>query len=224
MTLSTYPLFPLERDWTEHQSVEASDRTFSSDGSEGTYVAFRLLLNDESVNPWTPDSDRCHIADPAEHEKAIFLPSVACGTQTRTPIPDYSGPFWTLADQCGEMRPGNTGENCPYPGPATWLSVIGDNRFWPLASLTKDTSPVKRSANERMNEEEGRSWRPPGDARRNGTIFDCPGSLRGVSRVVLRVRVVHGQASLPGLFRQHRRPASTGFWRSVGVAVSRFRH
>jgi len=50
MTLSTYPLFPLERDWTEHQSAPAPDRTFGSDTSEGTYVAFRLLLNDKTMS------------------------------------------------------------------------------------------------------------------------------------------------------------------------------
>jgi hypothetical protein len=33
----------------------------------------------------------------------------------------------------------NTGKTCPYPGPATWLSVIGVNRFWPLAYLTRET-------------------------------------------------------------------------------------
>jgi hypothetical protein len=49
MTLSTYPLFPPERDWTEHQSLPAADRTFSADTAEGTYVAFRLLLNDSSI-------------------------------------------------------------------------------------------------------------------------------------------------------------------------------
>jgi hypothetical protein len=48
MTLSTYPLFPLARDWTEPQSLPAADRTFSSDTTEGTYVAFRLLLSDGS--------------------------------------------------------------------------------------------------------------------------------------------------------------------------------
>ena len=38
MTLSTYPLFPLERDWTEHQALPAADRVFSADTAEGTYV------------------------------------------------------------------------------------------------------------------------------------------------------------------------------------------
>ncbi len=140
MTLSTYPLFPLERDWTEHQSLPAADRVFSSDTTEGTYVAIRLLLNDESLIEGKPDPYRCHVVDT---QGTIFLPSIACATDP--PIPDYSAPFWTLADQCGEVVDGDTettakrNENCHYLGPSTWLSVIGTNRFWPMASLTHDT-------------------------------------------------------------------------------------
>jgi hypothetical protein len=151
MTLSTYPLFPLERDWTEHQSLPAADRTFSSDTTEGTYVAFRLLLNDKSLSGGKSNPARCHVLD--KDEKTIFLPSIACLTDS--PIPDYSAPFWTLPDQCGEMKEGNTGEPCPYPGPATWLSVIGVNRFWPMASLTTDTPkapPVDPRTTERAKD------------------------------------------------------------------------
>jgi hypothetical protein len=146
MTLSTYPLFPLERDWTEHQSLPAADRVFSSDTSEGTYVAFRLLLNHSSLIGGK-NEDRCHVLDPdpdpgKKDTDHIFLPSIACNVD---PIPDYSPPFWTLHDQCGEMKSSNaqniatTGDQCYYPGPATWLSVIGANRLWPMASLTSDT-------------------------------------------------------------------------------------
>jgi hypothetical protein len=173
-TLSTYPLFPLERDWTEHQSLPAADRVFSSDTSEGTYVAFRLLLNDKSMKDATQDDPpRCSVLDPdpdpdKEKDKDhIFLPSIACTAQ---PIPDYSPPFWTLPDQCGEMKNPNrdnistTGEKCFYPGPATWLSVIGDNRFWPMASLTQRTPkarPVDPRTTERADERKsGPSGRP----------------------------------------------------------------
>jgi hypothetical protein len=140
MTLSTYPLFPLERDWTEHQSLPAADRVFSSDTTEGTYVAIRLLLNDESLLDEKADPYRCHVVD---KQGRIFLPWIACATDP--PIPDYSAPFWTLADQCGEVVDGDAettakrNENCLYQGPATWLSVIGANRFWPMASLTDET-------------------------------------------------------------------------------------
>jgi hypothetical protein len=154
MTLSTYPLFPLERDWTEHQSLPASDRTFSADTAEGTYVAFRLLLNSKRLNDGNFDSG-CHLLDEGEdkgqtdkadrqkNENAIFVPPVFCTVDP--PIPDYSPPFWTLDNQCGEVKTDKAAKiadirkDCPYPGPATWLSVIGVNRFWPMASLTQET-------------------------------------------------------------------------------------
>jgi hypothetical protein len=165
MTLSTYPLFPLERDWTEHQSLTAADRVFSADTTEGTYVAFRLLLNEKSLNDGNSETDGCHVLENdkvlGKVESAIFVPLVSCSKDP--PIPDYSPPFWTLPSQCGEFKPvnsphlPNTGEHCPYPGPATWLSVIGVNRFWPMASLTKDTptaSPVDPRTTERAEDRE----------------------------------------------------------------------
>jgi hypothetical protein len=143
MTLSTYPLFPLEHRWTDHQRLAAADRVFSADTSEGTYVAFRLLLNDQSLNQGAPEVAGCHVQK--EDEGRIFLPAVECATDT-SPIPDYSPPFWTLSDQCGERNVTNKGPGCPYHGPAIWLSVIGVNRFWPMASLTKKTHSQVRAA------------------------------------------------------------------------------
>ena len=161
LTLSTYPLFPLERDWTEHQALPAADRTFSSDTTEGTYVAFRLLLNDTSFVDGKLDPLRCHVVEGPEG-KVIFVPPVYCTEDP--PIPDYSPPFWTLENQCGELTNDNKaslpnrGKDCPYPGPATWLSVIGVNRFWPMASLTKDSPaalPVEQTTVERLNGRKG---------------------------------------------------------------------
>jgi hypothetical protein len=146
MTLSTYPLFPLARDWTEHQSLPAPDRTFGADSSEGTYIALRLLLNDRSMIVGEPDGRRCQVAD---EKGEIFLPSIAC--EHDPPIPDYSAPFWTLADQCGEMEKVKGTGPCRYPGPAVWLSVIGANRFWPLASLTEHT-PSNPPAGKRLED------------------------------------------------------------------------
>jgi hypothetical protein len=165
MTLSTYPLFPLERDWTEHQSLPAADRVFSADTTEGTYVAFRLLLNDKSLNNGSWDLDRCHVLDSegerdiGKDEDSIFVPAVSCTKDP--PVPDYSPPFWTLPDQCGEMDSANTSKTCNYTGPATWLSVIGANRFWPMASLTGDT-PKAPAADKRTTGRLGDRERDPG--------------------------------------------------------------
>jgi len=159
MTVSTYPLFPLEPQWTDHQSLPAADRVFGSDTTEGTYVAFRLLLNEQSLNGGAEAVDRCHVLNPDptpdsdKDRERIFLPPVACGTAP--PIPDYSPPFWMLPHPCGEMKDANvnTGENCPYPGPATWLSVISGNRLWPMASLTRHIPqpPVHRGTSKRSD-------------------------------------------------------------------------
>ncbi len=152
MTLSTYPLFPLEHLWTDHQSLAAADRIFSSDTSEGTYVAFRLLLDAKSFKNGVPEPG-CHIRD--RNEEKIFLPSVVCEGDT-SPIPDYSPPFWTWSDQCGEDQETDNQTPCPYPGPATWLSVIGVNRFWPMASLLPSCS--KTPPQVPCSESETRFW------------------------------------------------------------------
>ncbi|HET7107504.1 MAG TPA: hypothetical protein VFI38_11895 [Candidatus Acidoferrum sp.] len=132
LALSTYPLFPLERDWTEYRKLPAADRVFSGDTPEGTYVAFRLLLNSKGLNSQGQDPKACHTT--SDGDKEIFLPKIAC--ETDPPIPDYSPPQWMLSEHCGETT---KGESCPYQGPATWLSVIGQNRFWPVAALTDET-------------------------------------------------------------------------------------
>jgi len=173
MTLGTYPLFPLERDWTEHQSLVAADRVFGSDTAEGTYVAFRLLLNDgrlndRKLNDEKQVSGRCQVLEKVgdKNDETIFVPPIACSVDP--PIPDYSPPFWTLSEQCGELKDENSrkkankGEDCSYPEPATWLSVIGVNRFWPMASLTKNSplaTPVDRIKTDRAD---GREKDPGG--------------------------------------------------------------
>ena len=134
MTLTNYPLLPLTRDWTEHRILPAADRVFSSDTSEGTYIAFRVLLSSAnlSLDDGTADKNRCHLADDGSQD--IFVPPIVCNN----PVPDYSPPYWAVPDNCGEVQA--NGPGCNYPGPATWLTVIGVNRFWPIASLTASTS------------------------------------------------------------------------------------
>jgi hypothetical protein len=135
MTLSTYPLFPLVRDWTEHPLLPASDRIFGTDTAEGTYIALRLLLNDSSMNGYKVDANRCHVFVDAlgEDHSGSFVPPVSCTDDP--PIPDYRSPDWMLAESASEFR---DVEHCLYQGPPTWLSVIGANKFWPIASLRSD--------------------------------------------------------------------------------------
>jgi hypothetical protein len=218
MTLSTYPLFPLERDWTEHQASPAADRVFSMDTTEGTYVAFRLLLNDKTLNSGIQPNDRCHVHD--QDEKRIFLPSIAC---TKDPIPDYSPPFWTLPNQCGEMADGNPQrianqrDACPYPGPATWLSVIGSNRFWPMASLTSATPhapPADKTKTGRMTKRE----------KQPGGRPEIPVEMKVFLLMLVGFAIFHawccwsGSYTAKPAFRAHF--ASTGDWRHTFLVFS----
>lgn len=211
LTLSTYPLFPLERDWTEHQSSPATDRVFSGDTIEGTYVALRLLLNEKRLNKNQSEPDRCWVVDQQPH--GIFVPPIACNSD---PIPDYSAPFWTLANQCGEMTHDNadkiatTGKDCPYLGPATWLSVIGTNRFWPMASLIHDT-PTSPSADARKTERAKDREKDPGG------LPTIPFGMRVFLFILAAFSVFHagccwlGSYMAKPAFRAHF--ASTGDWR-----------
>jgi hypothetical protein len=223
MALSTYPLFPLERDWTEHQSLTAADRTFGADTTEGTYVAFRLLLNDSSLNDGTLDATRCHVIDKDEgknKDDSLFLPPISC--RTDPPIPDYSPPFWTLADQCGERKNANTGEQCPYPGPATWLSVIGVNRFWPMAALTESALKTPLDSSRRMLDLENER----GSERKTepGGRPEMPLGMKVFLLILLAFSLFHawccwsGSFTAKPAFRAHF--ASTGEWRHTFLIFS----
>ena len=135
MTLTNYPLFPLARDWTEHNELPAADRGLSSDTSGGTYIAFRVLLSSRSLNGGSVDTSRCHLAE--ETSQRIFGLEVVCkkNDDNQAPVPDYSPPYWMGSEKCGEDSTTKY-PICNYPGPATWLTVIGVNRFWPVASMT----------------------------------------------------------------------------------------
>jgi hypothetical protein len=220
MTLSTYPLFPLERDWTEHQSLPATDRVFSGDGMEGTYVALRLLLNEKSLNDGSPAPDGCHVILGADgkDEAPIFVPRIACTKDP--PIPDYSAPFWMVPDQCGEMTKRNNGEECPYPEPATWLSVIGVNRFWPIAALTKeppDASPTRQGTTEPAERAKYRE-------RETGGRPEMPLEMKVFFLVLAGFSVFHffccwsGSYTAKPAFRAHF--ATTGDWRHTLLVTS----
>jgi hypothetical protein len=154
MTLSTYPLFPLARDWTENGCLPASDRAFSSDTAQGTYIALRTILNSGSLAVDPLDRKQCAVSATARNTP--FLPSVTCD---QNPIPDYAPPYWTSASRCEKT---DTGVSCEYKGPMTWLSVIGRSRFWPVASLgTPETNPPERPVAD-CPADQGKSSKEPG--------------------------------------------------------------
>jgi hypothetical protein len=127
MTVSTYPLFPWEREWTASSPDFAhSHRVFPESSTEGTYIASRLLLQ----SPTFGDPPGCTLWG-----SEVFVPSLYCHA-TPVPIPDYAPPFWTQPVQC---KAGEPNESCK---PATWLSVITKNGSWPLAVLNDHTLPI----------------------------------------------------------------------------------
>jgi hypothetical protein len=141
MTLSTYPLSPLARRWMEYPE-NSSDRVFSSNQSEGTYIALRLLLNSSS-DP-TPG---CHVTTgPSGDIQQIFLPTVTCSGGS--PIPDYAAPFWLRTANCPTNLPdphvASAEFRSVYCGPPTWLSAIGQNKLWPLAAINSHSNRETR--------------------------------------------------------------------------------
>jgi hypothetical protein len=131
MTVSTYPLSSPARRWTDY-ARRSSDRVFSSDQSEGTYIALRLLLNSSASDFGRAQFDSCHAFPSEDH--VVFLPRVLCSGQH--PIPDYSLPYWLRSNDC--VGPPDH-ESCAYSGPPVWLSAVGQNKLWPLAALTRHT-------------------------------------------------------------------------------------
>jgi hypothetical protein len=212
MTLSTYPLIPHEPEWTQHQHAPAANRVFSADAVEGTYVAFRLLLNDKNFNAANSDATRCRVRE--EQQDQLFLPAVVCReSDDYSPIPDYSPPFWinqrSPADnQQSDAKPVDDGQT--YYGPATWLSVIGVNRFWPVASLMHGRAQDRKEPDQKKgaaqvnknNDLEG-----PETPLENEYIFPGTGGLLCLPCLVLLVRIVYGQTCVPGTLCHARRVA-----------------
>jgi hypothetical protein len=137
LTLSSYPLAPLARDWNEHPVQPAADRVFSSDTAEGTYNALRLLLNEPRLLGSAPVADACRVTLPInelKHGKSfIFAPPVSCGGTAS--LPDYDFPRW-IAKQMN-LSSAACGEGF-YQGPPVWMAVISKNAFWPMAALPAD--------------------------------------------------------------------------------------
>ena len=136
MTLSTYPLFPWEREWTERPPfLLHSHRVFPENSTEATYIASRLVLQSPMFGDDPDHPASCTLSQDSLHD--VFVPSIICeqkdGMQNYLPVPDYAPPFWTGAPPCNS---GVMAESCQ---PATWLSVITKSGSWPLAVLNDQT-------------------------------------------------------------------------------------
>jgi hypothetical protein len=138
MTLSTYPLLPWEQDWTKTQAPGIvrfhSHRVFTNDGVEGTYIAARFLL----YRP--PDAAAVIARDQAKSATATAGQDDSAYTAFVPPncmeglnLPDYAVPFWI-------KHPSD--EPCHHP--PTWLSVLGNGGFWPVAVMDFPIDPGSR--------------------------------------------------------------------------------
>ena len=118
--LSSFPLLPRGQDWTKQlESVpQHAHRVFGSYTMEGDYLAARYLITDPEV---TPEEARSH--DEFKHH-------------AKADMPDYAPPFWD--------SPSGSREESE---PATWLSVIGKDGYWPLAILKKTSGNSPRFSN-----------------------------------------------------------------------------
>jgi len=153
MTLSTYPALPEIEDWTKPNPLPAtmprstpapstpdtpvtpdpprsldadlshSHHIFTQSSTEGTYVALRFLLQRSiagSPKPEEPSHD--------------FLPQNCNFRIDGFYVPNYSAPFWL---------PDVYRQSCHSP--VLWISVLGTDRLWPVASLEGEITPPSYS-------------------------------------------------------------------------------
>jgi len=153
MSLSTYPLLEREREWVDGKASSPAQRLFNSDSSEGTYIAFRLLLHTQALSedPNAQTADSCILTSDTDQFAAPTDPLAGslpplppeCNSQLqqqekKLPIPDYGIPSWMIPKDCDG--------NCDADRrPATWLTVLGRDGYWAIAAINEKTIEHKRS-------------------------------------------------------------------------------
>jgi len=161
MSLSTYPLLEKQRVWIGASS--SGDRVFNSDSSEGTYIAFRLLLHTPALRADPASADSCALppdtarSNPSTNTIVGSLPPLPPSCHPGdVPIPDYGAPSWTTPEpkpkpnSDSNASPNTSACACPDNDnscaacvasrrPATWLSILGRDGFWAIAAINEDT-------------------------------------------------------------------------------------
>ncbi len=139
MSLTTYPLSELARNAVNGRN--SGHREFSSDYSEGTYIAFRLLLHSDSLSINDGRADDCALQPQSPQVKwpsnsiKGSVPSLPMKCSLPLPLPDYGVPSWAMPEQC----PKSDLDCVASRRPATWLSVLTHEGYWPIAALNEDT-------------------------------------------------------------------------------------
>ncbi|MGA9555706.1 MAG: hypothetical protein WA800_02820 [Terriglobales bacterium] len=172
MSLSTYPLLEKQRVWIGASS--SGDRIFNSDSTEGTYIAFRLLLHAQALRTDPAAADNCALPrdtgqfNPSTSTIVGSLPPLPTNCQPGdVPIPDYGAPSWMKPKPNPDSDSNSNTNACACPDcacldndnscaaacaasrrPATWLSILGRDGFWAIAAINEDTiNPGPRNHN-----------------------------------------------------------------------------
>ena len=116
--LSSFPLLPRGQDWTRQTEAVPNH----SHRVFGSYTMEGAYL-----------AGRFLISDPGATADEVRSPE-PFKHPAKANIPDYARPFW-------ERPPGDESQ------PATWLTVIGRDGYWPLATLTKALGDTPRFSN-----------------------------------------------------------------------------
>ncbi len=173
--LSSFPLLPRGQDWTRQieNIPQHAHRVFGAYTMEGAYLASRFLITDPEVTPEETKSRQ-----PFIH-------------RAKRDIPDFALPFWESAS--GESQ---------FTQPATWLTVIGRDGYWPLATLKETLGNTPRfSSLAVVKRAEDKPAPRPADQVRPQTL-SLTGSWRFVCVLSLLVFGVHYFASRYGWDRQ----------------------
>lgn len=142
--LSSYPLFPWDwRDWL-NPSSDPTHRVFGEETVEGTYIAMRFLVQEtfhtkDIPDPLDGDAASACSSNDKKSTGQCFLPP---NSSPLFEIPDYKTPFWLVPETCRDRYKRETLHNAkedaaclPYLRPATWISVLGRDHFYPLAAF-----------------------------------------------------------------------------------------
>ncbi len=175
VALSSFPLLPRGQDWTKQSPNlgQHAHRIFGSYTMEGAYIASRFLITDPQVTP-----EEAKSLQPFRHP-------------SKSDIPDYALPFWDPATETETVA-----------RPATWLAVIGQDGYWPLAVLNDTLGNTPRFSNTATIEKaQMEQASDPADIPRPQTL-SLSSSWRLFCVLVLLVFAMHYFASRFGWDRQ----------------------
>jgi len=134
MALSTYPLLPQQQRWTRTLRAchNGSYRVFGQDTAEAVYLAARgLLAPPDEKQAKEPFDDPLHLTCNHNEKHAMV------------PVYDSLPPYWAPVKRVEDKS-----RDCART--ATWLTVIGSGRFWPVAALSGATEIDMRSSGDSL--------------------------------------------------------------------------